>query len=490
MSKTYGERVVLDHVTLSIRPGEHAGIVGENGSGKSTLLRILAGVERPDDGEVTVSAAGGAGHLAQTLAGGTVGEAIDLALAELRELEAALQRAAEAQDLVAYGELLTAFEARDGYEADLRVERSMHGLGLAGIGRDRPLTSLSGGEQARLGLACLLAASPEVLLLDEPTNHLDEAALTWLEDRLRAHPGTVVVVSHDRTFLERVATSIIEVEHGGVTRFGGGYTAFLAEKAAARQRWEQAYAAWQEEVRQVRDFAATTARRVAAGRAMKDGNKMAYDRNAGRVQSSVASRVRQAHERLRRLEEDPVPRPPEPLRFRGRFAGHGRTRAFDLTGPDGDGPGVTAGISVGPGERLLIQGPNGSGKTTLLERIHEQARGRVGYLRQEVAFDPGQTVAQAYGGPRSALEATGLLPGDLLDVKVGALSEGQRRRLALAKVLAGEHDLLLLDEPTNHLSPVLVEELEAALREYEGALVVVTHDRALRARFEGKRVSV
>ncbi|NUR82847.1 MAG: ABC-F family ATP-binding cassette domain-containing protein, partial [Nonomuraea sp.] len=435
-------------------------------------------VERPDDGEVTVNAPGGAGHLEQTLDGATVGEAIDLALAELRALEAAMNTAAEAQDMAAYGELLTAFEARDGYNADLRVERAMHGLGLAGIDRGRPLATLSGGETARLGLACLLAASPEVLLLDEPTNHLDESALTWLEERLRAHHGTVVVISHDRTFLDRVATAIIEVEQGGVTRFGGGYSAYLAAKAAARQRWEQDYAAWQDEIRQVRDFADTTARRVAAGRMMKDNNKMAYDRNAGRVQSSVASRIRQAHERLRRLEETPVPRPPDPLRFRGRFTGRAGT-GVDLPG-----------LSLGPGERLLIQGPNGSGKTTLLERIHAHARGRVGYLRQEVAFDPGQTVAQAYGGSRESLRATGLLPDELLDVRVGELSEGQRRRLALARVLAGEHELLLLDEPTNHLSPVLVEELEAALHAYEGALVVVTHDRALRERFEGKRVSV
>ncbi|MCP2315153.1 macrolide transport system ATP-binding/permease protein [Nocardia amikacinitolerans] len=478
VAKSYGDRRVLDGVTLTIRPGERVGIVGENGSGKSTLLRLMIGAERADDGVVTVDAPGGIGYLGQTLAGETVADAIDLALAELRDLERRMREAAAAQDMDAYGELLTAFEARDGYDADARVDKAMHGLGLAGIGRDRAVASLSGGEQARLGLACLLAASPEILLLDEPTNHLDESALTWLEDRLRAHRGTVVVVSHDRVFLDRVVTAIIEVEHGGVTRFGGGYTGFLAEKAAARQRWEQAYAQWRDEIRRLEEFSATTAHRVAAGRVMKDNNKMAYDRNAGRVQSSISSRVRQTAERLRRLTDDPVPAPPKPLRFRGRF-GAAQAKSFEI-----------GQLTLGPRDRLLIDGPNGSGKSTLLDAIYARTPGRVGYLRQEVAFDPTQTVAQAYGHGRDALVATGLFHRSALDVPVGALSEGQRRRLALAGVLAGEHDLLLLDEPTNHLSLALVEDLEQALGEYPGAVVVVSHDRALRRRFRGERKGV
>ncbi|MFC6580327.1 ABC-F family ATP-binding cassette domain-containing protein [Planomonospora parontospora] len=482
VSKSYGAHRVLDRVTFSVRPGERAGIVGENGSGKSTLLRMIAGVEAPDDGEVTVSAAGGVGYLGQTLdlpGHHTVQQAVDAALAELRALERGMQEAAEAQDMDRYGELLTAFEARGGYEADARVDKAMHALGLARIERSRVLSSLSGGEQARLGLACVLAASPEVLLLDEPTNHLDEAAMTWLEDRLREHRGTVVAVSHDRIFLDRVATAILEVEGGAMTRFGGGYTGFLAEKAAARLRWEQAYTDWREEIRRVGEFAATTAHRVAAGRAMRDNNKMAYDRNAGRVQDSVASRVRQAAERLRRLQEDPVPRPPEPLRFRGAFAPAGAAT----------GTLVQVGrVRIAAGDRLLIHGPNGSGKSTLLAAIAAEAGERAGYLPQEVTFDPDRTVLETYGGEAAALMATGLFRPEALELKVGALSVGQRRRLALAVLLAGGHDLLLLDEPTNHLSLTLVEELEQALDGYRGALVVVTHDRALRRRFTGTQI--
>ncbi|WP_431919179.1 ATP-binding cassette domain-containing protein [Nonomuraea jabiensis] len=655
---------------MSVKPGERVGVVGENGSGKSTLLRLLAGVERPDDGEVTL--ADDTGYLRQTLdlpPDHTVQQAVEAALAGLRAMERRIRELESAltDDVMAeYGELLTAYELRGGYEADARVDKAFHGLGLSRVGRDRPLSSLSGGERARLGLACVLAAAPRVLLLDEPTNHLDESALTWLEARLRERRGTVVVVSHDRVFLDRVATAVLEVEHGSITRFGGGYTGFLTAKAAARARWEQSYAAWCEEVRQVRDYAATTAHRVAAGRVMRDNNKMAYDRNAGRVQSSVASRVRNAHERLRRLEADPVPRPPAPLRFHGTFtptpdlpatpntppsapgqtpnaapeptAGHqpgtqracdaapefipghrpGAQRTCDAAAPEhspgrrpgaegapdttreptpsrqptpshqpasghapalshapapshapasghapapspapasGYAPGVRrapdAGRELGlghqraghghaagydraaehgytgahdraqarvlvelrdvrvgdrlhvpsltleAGDRLLVRGANGAGKSTLLQALAEHAQVRVGHLPQEATFDPDLTVLDAYrhnhgyaDEQRAALLSTGLFKPPTLDQKVGTLSVGQRRRLALARLLAQEYDLLLLDEPTNHLSPVLAEEIEEALDDYRGGLVVVSHDRALIRRFRGTEITL
>lgn len=229
-----GERLLLDQVSLSVRPGERIGIVGENGAGKSTLLRLLAGTEQPDEGSVVTVADGGLRMLAQTPElppQATVGDAIDAALAELRGMERRLRAlenrldAADGAELDAYGELLTAYELRGGYEADARVDKALHGLGLAGTGRERILGSLSGGELARLGIACAVAAGPEVLLLDEPTNHLDAQALDWLEAALLAHRGTVVAVSHDRTFLERVATAIVEVDSDrrSLVRYGDGY---------------------------------------------------------------------------------------------------------------------------------------------------------------------------------------------------------------------------------------------------------------------------
>jgi macrolide transport system ATP-binding/permease protein len=513
LTKSYGHRLVLDHISLSVRPGEHIGVVGDNGSGKSTLLRLAAGVEPPDDGEVTVASKGGVGYLGQSLdlpPDHSLQRVIDAALAELCEMERRmrdLEADLTTERLTEYGDLLGAYEARGGYEADARVDKALHGLGLAHLTRDRLLGSLSGGEQARLALACLLVTAPEMLLLDEPTNHLDARATAWLEDRLRDHRGTVVVVSHDRLFLDRVATAIVEVADGVVTRFGGGYTGFLAEKAAARARWEQAYAAWREEIRRVEKHASTTARQVAPDRPMRDRNKVAYDRDAGRVQSSVASRVGQARERLRQLRDNPVPEPPEPLCFDGRFSGGGDGILVDLRDVTvGDRLHIEA-LTVAAGDRLLIHGPNGAGKSTLLGVLAGEApdsgsvrrRGRIGYLPQEVAFtDPRQTVLAAFARGRAGypeehrmrLLSYGLFHPGSLDTPVGALSTGQRRRLGLARLLVSGADLLLLDEPTNHLSLTLVEELEAALDAYRGALVVVSHDRSLRSRFTGTQIEM
>jgi macrolide transport system ATP-binding/permease protein len=516
VTKAYGERLLLDGVTFAISPDERTGIIGENGSGKSTLLRLLAGREAPDEGQVTVAADGGVGYLAQdiSLPGHlTVQEAIDAALADLRAIEARLRElepqlaAGNEADLIEYGDLATVFELRGGYDADARVERAMHGLGLATVDRDRPLGGLSGGEQARLHLASVLAANSEVLLLDEPTNHLDDAALTWLEEYLRGRRGTTVVVSHDRVFLEQVATSLIEVnaDRRTLVRYGGGYTGYLAEKAAARQRWEQAYEQWQADIDRLREAAATTARQVAHGRAMKDRNKMAYDRNAGRVQQSVASRIRNAEQRLQRLQQEPVPPPPDPLRFAPPL------RTAQATGVLLDAREVSVpgrlkptSLTVEAGQRLLICGPNGAGKSTLLRVLagdlapdggQVTRRGRLGYLPQEVsAAHPERTLIAAFAegrpGPAeehiSTLISLGLFTRESLSVPVGQLSTGQRQRLALARLFSEPADLLLLDEPTNHLSLSLVEELEAALEEYRGAVVVVSHDRRLRQRWRGE----
>ncbi|MFJ3817942.1 ribosomal protection-like ABC-F family protein [Streptomyces sp. NPDC090056] len=523
-TKSYGTRTVLDQVSLTVRPGEKAAVVGENGSGKSTLLRLLAAAETPDAGEVTVAFPGGVGHLAQTLdldAAHTVQDAVDLALTELRAMERRLRAAEETladasdEQLAAYGELLVAYEERGGYEADARVDAAAHALGLARITRDRPLGSLSGGEQARLALACVLAAAPELLLLDEPTNHLDAAAAHWLAQQLRAHRGTVVAVTHDRGFLERVATTILEVDRDErtVRRYGDGWAGYRSAKAAARRGAEQRYADWAEEVARTEELLDAAARRLStAGRDPKQG----FGKHRRSSEAKLGGQVRSAREHLARLRRHPVPKPPAPLRF---------TTALSTALPTADGPapgplaeldGVRVGerlrldglLTIAPGQRLLVTGENGAGKTTLLRVLAGDLEpdagtarrpARIGYLAQELparstrlpllaAFAAGRPGAPDEHAER--LLSLGLFREEDLHVPVAALSVGQRRRLQIATLVTRPADLLVLDEPTNHLALDLVEDLQDALAAYPGAVVAVSHDDGFRARFEGERLEL
>ncbi|WIM94501.1 ABC-F family ATP-binding cassette domain-containing protein [Actinoplanes oblitus] len=515
VSKAYSHGRVLAAVSATVGDGERVAVVGENGAGKSTLLRLIAGPETPDEGEIVVTADGGIGYLGQVLDlpdTATVGDALDAALADLRDLQRRIAEAeqrlgdADAATLTAYGEMLTAFELRGGYQADARARAAMSVLGIGELTADRELGTLSGGQRARLALAGVLAAEPELLLLDEPTNHLDEAALTWLENRLRRHRGTLVVVTHDRLLLQRVATAILEVDgdRATVVRYGNGYAGYLAEKRAARQRWEQAYAEWTAEIDHWTEWGATTAYRVAPGRAIKDHNKCKYNGDGRRVQASISTRVRGAAERLDRLHAEPVPRPPDPLRLHAPLTAAVREGAvLTARGPRVTGRLLVPELSVAAGERVLVTGPNGAGKSTLLDVLAGvlmpdegtvDRRGVVGYLPQESPIgDPSRSLLSAFAAGRAGtreehaerLRSLGLFRDGDFGKPVGMLSVGQRRRLALARLLAGEADVLLLDEPTNHLSLVLVEQLEQALADYPGAVVVVSHDRMFRERWTG-----
>ncbi|MGW6790627.1 ribosomal protection-like ABC-F family protein [Streptomyces chartreusis] len=526
VTKSYGTRIVLDQVTFTVRPGENAAVIGENGSGKSTLLRLLAATEAPDAGELTVSFPGGVGHLAQTLdldPDCTVQDAVDLALTELRDMErrlrAAEQRLGEASEdeLSAYGELLIAYEERGGYEADVRVEAAMHGLGLAGITGDRALGSLSGGEQSRLALACVLAAAPELLLLDEPTNHLDAAAVYWLEEHLRAHRGTVVAVTHDRGFLERVATAILEVDRDARTvhRHGDGWAGYRAAKAAARRRAEQDHVEWVQEVARIEELLDAAGKRLAiTGKDPRQG----FGKHRRSHEAKLGGQVRAARERLTHLRRNPVTAPPQPLRFTAALPATGDEHRTDQ---DPDRPlaeltGVAVGtrlrldgaLTVEPGQRLLVTGENGAGKTTLLRVLAGDLEpdagtvrrpARIGYLAQELpARSTRLPLLAAYAAGRPGLPdeyadellSLGLFRAEDLHVPVSALSAGQQRRLQIASLVTRPADLLVLDEPTNHLALDLVEDLEAALALYPGAVVAVSHDRSFREHFQGERLEL
>lgn len=529
VSKAYGDRSVLDQVSLTVRPSEKAGVIGENGSGKSTLLRLMAGAEAPDSGDITVGFPGGTGYLSQTLAldpGSTVQDAVDEALAELRALERRIRAAEEelsAEEptdarLAAYGDLLTAYEQRGGYEADARTGAALQGLGLGSLARDRRLGSLSGGEQSRLALACVLAAAPELLLLDEPTNHLDADAVGWLEAHLRAHRGTMVVVTHDRAFLERVTTVILEVDRDlrSVTRYGDGWDGYRRAKAAARARWAQNHQEWLTELARTEEQVNAAGQRL-AGTGKDPGQGFGKHRRSH--EAKLSGQVRAARTRLEALRRSPVPAPPRPLRFTAELA-VASGAGTPVEGSGGSGPvaeldDVVVGarldlpsLRVGPGQRLLVTGPNGAGKTTLLRVLAGdlapdagtvRRHGRIGYLPQELPARPTRrTLLATFAAGRPGhpdewageLLALGLFRPEDLTVPVAALSVGQQRRLTLARLVTRPADLLVLDEPTNHIALGLVEELEAALQQYGGAVVVVSHDRSFRGRFTGDRLEL
>ncbi|WEH43323.1 ABC-F family ATP-binding cassette domain-containing protein [Streptomyces sp. AM 2-1-1] len=525
--RTLRGRRVLDGVSLTVAPGRRIGLIGENGAGKSTLLRILAGVDEPDSGTVVRPA--GLGFLHQEMpydGGATLADVLDDALGEARADLAALDRlareiAAVPEDAPGHGELLARYaacleraEERESWDAERRAGLVLDGLGIGGLAHGRTLGSLSGGQRGRLALAGLLVRRPTALLLDEPTNHLDDEATAFLERRLCEMPGAVVVAGHDRAFLDAVCTDVIDLDPAvrGPVHYGGGYTAYQDQRRAARESWQRRHEEEEKELAALRGAVEVTAHRVAPDRGPRDNEKMGYGHSGGRVQHQIARRVRNAARRLDELQRRRVPAPPEPLRFRTPEP----APVPPATEPADDTPLLSLReirvpgrlaldrLDLRAGHRLLVTGPNGAGKSTLLAvvagtlpapcgRVRRKEGLRTGLLAQDTVFEqPDRTVAQTYAlalgeerAERVPLASLGLLAARDLDSRVGELSAGQRRRLALALLVADPPDLLLLDEPTNHLSPRLADELEEALGTGPGTVVVASHDRWLRSRWPG-----
>ncbi|MFE7616914.1 ABC-F family ATP-binding cassette domain-containing protein [Streptomyces sp. NPDC057496] len=473
-------------------------------------------------------------------------------LAELDRLTEQLARVPQdspdcAELLDLYGRRLERAQERESWDADRRAAIVLDGLGLGAFRHDRALGSLSGGQRGRLALAALLVRRPSALLLDEPTNHLDDGAAAFLEEQVRGLPGVVVVAAHDRAFLDAVCTDLIDLDPAvdGPVRYGGNYSAYQSEKRAERERWERRYAEEQEELEALRRSVGVTARRVAPDRGRTDNEKMGYGHRGGRVQSQISRRVRNASRRLDGLERTQVGEPPQPLRFHVTALAEERAPEPEASGtskvsktsetsdmpemPDvpeashaseasvGDalvslrGVNVPGRLSVGrldvlATERLLVTGGNGTGKSTLLSvlagRLAAEGDVRrrqgvtVGLLTQDTVFErPDRTVRDTYelslGAERAEavpLKSLGLMHEADLGKPVGLLSVGQRRRLALALLVACPPELLLLDEPTNHLSPRLCDELEDALGPGPGAIVLASHDRWLRRRWQGREL--
>ncbi|HWP62035.1 MAG TPA: ABC-F family ATP-binding cassette domain-containing protein, partial [Candidatus Binatia bacterium] len=517
-----GGAAILEAVEVALAHGERVGLVGPNGAGKTTLLRLCAGLDEPDAGTVERRRGLRIGFLPQEahldpsfLAAPDLRTAVRRGATHLEALEAELAalEAAGRSTEPAYAELRHEFEALGGYELDHRVEATLSGLGFGRSDWVRPPTTLSGGEQTRAMLARLVVADPDLLLLDEPTNHLDVDALEWLEERLRQRAGATVVASHDRAFLDAVATRIWEVRDRRLTVFRGNYSAYARQRAERDERARR-------EAEAVEARIARETELIARYRSQRKHTKM--HEHEARLEALLAARPeRPATERRLRLgaladggaggRTGGVVLRADDLAVGyllrgGRSADVASDAATGLRSGDGpvEGPRAVVVARVArtlvarAGERIGIVGPNGAGKTTLLRTIAGELPPlagdlvlgggvAIGYLAQvRPPVVPGATVLDtllaAYPvGPTEARSylARFLFRGDDVLKRVAELSGGERSRLEFALLGVRPANLLLLDEPTNHLDLGAREAIEAFLRESPATILVVSHDRRL-----------
>jgi len=485
-----GKRLLFSGATFSLFRGEKVGITGENGSGKSSLMSLVRGETPAEAGSFDMPAQLSLAHVSQELLA-SEREAIEFVLdgdPELREVERALVAAEQADDGIRLGELHARYAAIGGYDSRARAGQLMHGLGFSSADERRPVSALSGGWRVRLNVAQALMCRSDLLLLDEPTNHLDLDAILWLEGWLRDYPGTLLLIAHDREFLDRVTDRIVNIEHGTVRAYRGNYSAFETQRASELAEQSALRTRQQREIRHMESF-------VERFRAK-------------------ASKARQAQSRLKALERmqriapahvdspfefsfvTPAKLPRPLLALEHQTVGYGsRVIVEDLN------------LTVAPGDRIALLGRNGAGKSTVMKLlageleahggVRTEARDlRLGYFAQHQLeqLDVGESPLEQLRNVDETLRGGGArageqelrdflagfgFRGDRVFEAVGPFSGGEKARLVLALVAYRRPNLLLLDEPTNHLDLEMRQALAVALQDYEGAVVLVSHDRHL-----------
>lgn len=489
IDKFFADRRIFSAINWHIRPTDRIGLCGENGAGKTTLLRLLAGQIDCDSGIVQVAKGTTFGYLPQdglVHKGRTLFQEAQSALSELqqverelKQLESSIAETADAVVLERYAELQQLFEQYGGYQMEAEIGRVLHGLGFSVADFQKPCETFSGGWQMRIALAKLLLKRPNLLLLDEPTNHLDLPARDWLEDYLLAYPHAVVLVSHDRFFLDRVVSRIVEIWNGALTEYPGNYSRYLLARKERIAALKAAKQQQDDEITRIEAFI----------------SRFRYQANKA---SQVQSRVKQL-EKIERISLPPerkkiafnFPVPPKggriSVELRKASQAYGELKVLDQVD-----------VQVEQGERLALVGPNGAGKSTLmrlLSGVEEPVTGerKEGHNLHQAYFAQDQASElnpdhDVYGelsadAPyamvpklRNILGAF-LFSGDDIEKPVKVLSGGERNRLALAKLLLRPANLLLLDEPTNHLDLQSKQVLLDSLKKYSGTIVFVSHDR-------------
>jgi ATP-binding cassette subfamily F protein 3 len=507
VTKAFGEKTLLEHVTWQVGDRDRVGLCGPNGAGKTTLLKMLAGFDEPDSGIIQKPNALTLGYLPQdglAHSGRTVRDEASLALKELLDLkaemhaleeklgDASMSEAEHEAALARYSEVQDRFRLGDGYQIELKVATVLRGLGFEPQAQEQLTDHLSGGWQMRLALAKLLLSEPDLLLLDEPTNHLDLEARNWLEEYLVAYPHSVILVSHDRFFLDAVVTHIADLTLRKITEYHTNYTKYLEQRDAAMQRLRDAKQRQDEEIQRVEEFI-----------------------NRFRYQATKAAQVQSRIKMLDKVERLEVP--PERKKIHFNFPAAMKSGRMVLELKDvhkayGDKIVLDrVNLHIERGDRIALVGHNGAGKSTLMRLLVGEEAPDSGtrteghqmvmqYFAQDEAtrLDPALNIHETMSAdsPHTMVPAIRnilggfLFSGDDIYKKAGVLSGGERTRLAVARMLLRPSNTLLLDEPTNHLDIDSKEVLLDALMDYGGTLIFVSHDRYFVERLATKIIHV